>query len=394
MLAEIFRSSPENNGPDLIRSNPTGQENENSKEVQRRSFYLIVFFSAILPALLAYILVAPTLQAQTNDKPPAPRLTINHEQRSVDIGWDAVQDASRYQLWVWTESDSWQQLDDELTDTSFTHADLKVGTTYWYAYRAVLSSGDTSAWSEYGSATISDSLAAPVLTAALDGNAVSLSWIAVSGAVRYQLWAWDDVNLWQLLDDDLQATTFRHSSIVPGTTYYYSARAQNSAGNSSAWSDYASIQVPQNVVPEDTPTPTITPTPTVTATPDPNATATPTATPTPTTDPNANRDGHGNTDGDADTDRWTRALLARRVSPSHRKTAARPTVQTITPTRKASSRISSTQWAAASTGRIPAPISTAPERPISSISWPAVKPTTAACARQAPAPRARSPAIS
>ena len=235
-------------------------------------------------ALLASVLLLPVvLRAQTADRPPAPSLNVNRDDSSIDVSWDAIEDSARYQLWVWTESDSSQQLDDgDLTDTSFTHADLAVGTTYWYTYRAVFSSGDTSAWSDYGSATVADALATPVLTASLDGNAVSLSWEAISGATRYQLWAWDNVNLWQLLDDDLQETTFRHISIVPDTTYYYATRAQDSDDTSSAWSNYASVQIPANVVPENTPTPTVTPTATVTPTPDPNATATPTPTVTPT----------------------------------------------------------------------------------------------------------------
>ncbi len=237
-------------------------------------------------ALLASVLLLPVvLRAQTADRSPAPSVNVNQDDSSIDVSWRALEGASRYQLYVWTESDSWQQLDDgDLTDTSFTHADLAVGTTYWYTYRAVFSSGDTSAWSDYGSATVADALATPVLTASLDGNAVSLSWEAISGATRYQLWAWDNVNLWQLLDDDLQETTFRHISIVPGTTYYYATRALDSDDNSSAWSNYASVQIPANVVPENTPTPTVTPTATVTPTPDPNATATPTPTVTPTVD--------------------------------------------------------------------------------------------------------------
>lgn len=288
------RQGSQNDGPHLSRITSHFAHNPHQEtSIMKQSLGIIALLTAVL-------LVPVALRAQTSDKPPAPSLNVNQGTRSIDVSWAAIEDATRYQLWVWTESDSWQRLDDnDLISTSFTHADLVFDVQYWYTYRAVLSSGDTSAWSDYGSAAIAGPLTAPDLTATLDGNAVVVRWDAVSGAARYQLWAWDNINLWQLLDGDLRKTTFRHISIVPGTTYYYSARAQDSAGSSSAWSDYASVQIPVNVVPEDTPTPTITPTPTVTPTPsvtptpDPDATATATGTSTPTPTPTVDQSSAG-----------------------------------------------------------------------------------------------------
>ena len=93
-------------------------------------------------ALLASVLLLPVvLRAQTADRPPAPSLNVNRDDSSIDVSWDAIEDAARYQLWVWTESDSWQQLDGgDLTATSFTHTGLAVGTTYAYTYRAAFAS--------------------------------------------------------------------------------------------------------------------------------------------------------------------------------------------------------------------------------------------------------------
>jgi len=223
-------------------------------------------------ALFVSVLVTPLiLRAQSSDRPPAPSLSVNEENSSIDVSWAPIEDALRYQLWVW-ESNSWSRLDDDdLTGTSFTHADLHFGVRYWYTYRAVFSSG-TSNWSQYGSAVLGLSPAAPILTATLEGNAVSINWNAVEQAVRYQLWIWESGS-WRVLAPNLTQTNFRHTMIEPGTTYHFTMKAQDSAGRSSDWSDYVSVQVPTNVVPE---------TPTATPTPDPNATVTPTATATPT----------------------------------------------------------------------------------------------------------------
>ena len=160
-------------------------------------------------------------------------------------------------------------------------------------------------------------LAAPALTA--DGtkaNRVELSWTAVSGAVRYALWAWwDGLEDWQPLDDgNLTATSYTHEDLTAGTAYYYIIVAVDANGAWGAWSNEANAtaaappdgavadlqeaqsQLVENPGPAEgvqlsaTPTPTHTATakpamtatlmPTHTSTPTPAATATPTATAT------------------------------------------------------------------------------------------------------------------
>ena len=228
--------------------------------------------------LLELLLVPAALSAQTGASPSAPSLTANHEEKSVEINWDAVAGAVRYQLWIWTVSDSWLQLDEgSLAGTSFNHSGLEAGVEYYYTYRAVFSPENTSEWSDHSSVTIALQLTVPVLTAALDGNAVSLNWDEVSQAAHYQQWAWDRTNNWQLLDDNLSDTTFKHTSVEPGTTYYFTVRPQDSTKRSGSWSDCASVEVPTNITPE---TATPTPTAAATGTPTPASTATATTTPT------------------------------------------------------------------------------------------------------------------
>ena len=73
----------------------------------------------------------------------------------MDLSWTSVTGAVRYKLWVWHSGNDWRQLsDDSLTGTTYTHSDVTAGTTYFYAVYAVNASGETSAWSEFASATV------------------------------------------------------------------------------------------------------------------------------------------------------------------------------------------------------------------------------------------------
>ena len=95
---------------------------------------------------------------------------------------------------------------------------------------------------------------------------MELSWTTVHGATRYELLVWDSVNDWrQIGGDSLTGTTYTHSDLVAGTTYFYTISAANADGETSAWSDYVSTATA-------TATPTHTPTATATATHTPAAT--------------------------------------------------------------------------------------------------------------------------
>ena len=108
-------------------------------------------------AILSY--TAPASAQQTSTL-ATPALTATASANGIDLSWTEVTGAARYQLWTWTNVDLWRQIGgDSLTGTSYTHSDVTVGTTYYYAIRAVNASGDTSAWSEYASVTVTASSA-------------------------------------------------------------------------------------------------------------------------------------------------------------------------------------------------------------------------------------------
>ena len=111
-----------------------------------------------------------------------------------------------------------------------------------------------------------ESSTAPALTAAAGEGAVALSWEAVSGAERYELLVWTSADGWQRLDDGaLTGTTYTHSGLAAGTTYYYAVRAVQARGVTGPWSEYASATVAAAQSLDATPTATATATVAVSA---------------------------------------------------------------------------------------------------------------------------------
>ena len=291
-------------------------------------------------AVLVYANLVWAQQTSTEAAVPAPSLTAEaNNNGTAELNWTAVTGAERYELWVWTSADGWQQIGgDSLTDTTYSHTELTAGTIYYYTVRAVNAAGESGPWSEYASATVTTgqtpmptqtptstamplisttptptpsataaaALSAPVLSAQVTvADTIDLSWGVVADAARYDLFSWWNADTgWQKLDDgNLTDTTYSHTGLTAGTTYYYTVRAVNAAGETGLWSEYASATVTtgQTPMPTQTPTPTAmplistTPTPTVvpmiSTTPTPTPTVTPAAmpmistTPTPTAMP-------------------------------------------------------------------------------------------------------------
>ncbi|MCZ0938120.1 MAG: fibronectin type III domain-containing protein [Caldilineaceae bacterium] len=124
--------------------------------------------------------------------------------------------------------------------------------------------------------TAASALPVPRLTAQAGADAIDLRWTEVSGAVRYELMVWWDAGTgWQPIGGaNLTGTSYTHTGVTAGTTYYYTIRAVNAAGREGNWlQEYASATVSALTL---TPTPLSTQT---TATPTPTPLAAPTDAP-------------------------------------------------------------------------------------------------------------------
>ena len=249
----------------------------------------------------------------TASAPSTPTLTAKASAHGIILIWQAVPNAVRYELLTWWAKDpGWQPIGgDSLTSTSYTHTTVTGGTNYFYTFRAVYASGEASGWlledlpstvalSTQGAVTSTPTpthtttpveapaitptqtatptaLAVPYLTVRATERGVELRWHAVLHATRYELLTWWAKEPgWQPIGgDNLTATSYTHTTVTASTTYHYSIRAVNAAGDSSPWliGDFPSATALATFSGTSTPTPSSTAT----------AAATPTVTPTPAT---------------------------------------------------------------------------------------------------------------
>ena len=175
----------------------------------------------------------------------APALTATAGIGFISLSWQPVTGAAAYELWAEKDHADRERLDDgALTATSFTHDDLTPGTHYHHLVRALAADGTPGPWSQETESIVEGAFPAPNLTATPGVRQNTLSWDAVSGAAKYELWAWEESADWYRLDDgSLTDTTYNHTSLTIGNTYYYALRALSADDKEGLWSDQAEATV-------------------------------------------------------------------------------------------------------------------------------------------------------
>ncbi len=158
---------------------------------------------------------------------------------SVSLTWTAVDDADNYEVWKGTgtgSSVSWGSAPlTTVADDVTTYSDTAVtaGSTYSYAVRAVVD-GTNGNYSNVPSVTMPGGVTAPTakatVTAAADGQtAINVSWTAVSGATSYDVQYWTTgLSGWMSLSTGGTGTSYSHTGLTAGATYWYVVRGVNS----------------------------------------------------------------------------------------------------------------------------------------------------------------------
>ncbi len=113
------------------------------------SGWLEDFPSAVAIAVTEAVTSTPTpTPTATRPALSAPGMTARATERGVELSWEAVAGAVRYELLTWWEgAGGWQTIGgDGLTGTTYTHTDVEAKTKYYYTIRAVNAVGEKSGW--------------------------------------------------------------------------------------------------------------------------------------------------------------------------------------------------------------------------------------------------------
>ena len=114
---------------------------------------------------------------------------------------------------------------DPLTANTFPHTGLEIDTLYHYQVRGVNAQGNVGAYSARANEVAGQNAPdRPSLTATAGYQVITVTWPAVTDATSYVLYAWDQT--WSLIDT-VTGTSYPHTGLAVGQTYYYQARAMN-----------------------------------------------------------------------------------------------------------------------------------------------------------------------
>ena len=157
-------------------------------------------------------------------RPASPQIMITTESGRPKISWNAVNGADKY--WVYRSVDGETFDYYARTDKpSFTDGSTSIGTTYYYAVKAVAVLGERDVSSGRSTAqSIQCRPAAPSVSIYRASGKPQLKWNAVSGAAKYWVYrSTDGVNFKYY--DSTTKTSYTNTGALLGTKYHYRVKA-------------------------------------------------------------------------------------------------------------------------------------------------------------------------
>ena len=196
-------------------------------------------------------IVSVTYRAASTGTLPAPTVTGgNDAQGRPTLKWNAVSGAAKYEVYRARSKDGDYIKYSTVTGTSYTNTSyIESGSTYYYKVRALDANGTAGAWSSIVSVTYKQTLSAPTVTGGNDSQGrPTLTWNAVSGAAKYEVYRARSLNGDYIKYSTVTGTSYTNTSYIEnGNTYYYKVRALKSDGTAGAWSSIVSVTYKQTL---------------------------------------------------------------------------------------------------------------------------------------------------
>lgn len=203
-----------------------------------RSWTLLrLWITALFIMLLAGCGGSGSPSSTTVGVPGAPSaVTVTAGDNETTISWDAVAEATSYNVYRSTTQGGQGTKIGASTTTAYVDSTAANGTTYYYVVTANNAVGEGSASVPSSGATPAVPVTAPAAPTAVNivaGNVlVTVSWTASPTATSYRIYRSTTQGSQGSLIGSSSTTSYSDTGLVNGTTYYYQVTAVNVAGES------------------------------------------------------------------------------------------------------------------------------------------------------------------
>lgn len=230
---KVYRATSKNGTYQLLKTVTGTSLTNTSAEAGKTYYYKVVALGPVSSANSA----DSAVKYRTCDVArPVISLSNVASTGKIKISWNAVEGAVGYEVYRATSKNGTYKLLKTVTGTSLTNTSAEAGKTYYYK---VVALGAASAANSADSAVKyrTCDLPRPELSIKLNSNGKPrLSWNAVPGAVKYEVYRASSKNGTYKLLKTVTGTSLTNTSAESGTTYYYKvvAVASSSAADSAS----------------------------------------------------------------------------------------------------------------------------------------------------------------
>ena len=159
----------------------------------------------------------------------SPSITkIENTATGAKISWTKSDGAAKYRVYYRDVNNNWKKIGNT-TSTSFTHENLKTGTTYTYTVRCLDSKNNfVSSFDKTGVSNMF--ITTPQITSLTNVyGGVQVKWGKLSGAEKYRVYRKTSDSNWTKIGET-ESNSYVDKNVISGNSYSYTARCFDAAG--------------------------------------------------------------------------------------------------------------------------------------------------------------------